>query len=168
MTKLTDPKRATASSRTTAGPSDGSAADPAGMARPVKDADGEPRQSGDDEGRTAPPVVQCLDIRTTDQYSRPVTPHQVKDLVFQAQRRTATRAEAHRLLCRQIEEMGLPLEEETALRDAAYRQLFPEHASRLACDDSRQESAGDDCEDDGRQEHRDIGDRLAQGGRCYA
>lgn len=168
MTKLTDPKRAPACSRTTAAPSDGSAADPAGMAPPAKGADGEPRGSGDDEARTSPPVVQCLDIRTTDKYNRPMTPRQVKDFVFAAQRRTATRAEAHGLLCRQIEEMSLPFEEETALRDAAYRHLFPEHASRLACDDSRQESAGDDCEDDGRQAHRDIGDRLAQGGRCYA
>lgn len=59
-------------------------------------------------------------------------PCSVARLVASAQRRTTTRLDAHLLLAREIGEMGLDEEDELALRDAAYRRIFPEYAHRLA------------------------------------
>jgi len=56
---------------------------------------------------------------------------QVDNLVASAQRRTASRAEAHQQLNVDIEALDLDEADELALRTEVYRRLFPEHASRV-------------------------------------
>jgi hypothetical protein len=53
-------------------------------------------------------------------------------LVSSAQRRTATRRDAHFALVGEIERMALDARKELRLRDAVYRRLFPEYADCLA------------------------------------
>jgi len=59
-------------------------------------------------------------------------PRSIATLVVSAQRRTTTRHDAHLLLAREIEAMGLDPHAELVLRDAAYRRIFPEYAHQLA------------------------------------
>lgn len=93
-----------------------------------------------------------------------MTPSQVKNLVSSAQRRSASRTEAHFLLSREVHGMGLDPASEMVLRDALYRRLFPEHAHRLG--------SGPGCTSSGptdrRRAHRHPGERCAEGGLQHA
>ena len=71
-----------------------------------------------------------------------MSPCHVSDLVASVQRRTRTRAEAHFVLCGVIASMCLDAQNDLALRDAAYRRLYPEHAHQLADDRTVMSDAG--------------------------
>lgn len=91
-----------------------------------------------------------------------MTPSQVENLVSSAQRRTASRTEAHFLLCREVEAMALGPMCELVLRDAVYRRLFPEHAHRLG--DAHCVGANPER----RRPHRHPGERRVESGVQHA